>query len=202
MDLNDEALQILLIVRRRLLGRMASVVVKHRESLLNGNSRTNNPLASNADLVEITKSLGELDNAIAALAELGDGDLLIEAAPRPVAASKKTDGEHSEDGIFSTFVQLVGEEKPEAASQELARILQIPLDRVITATRFFTRASKANPELARSLRSLRTDLADTSEAQGVRRLIRTFGLQAVEARMALYALLTRAAQQPAIAAAS
>ncbi len=202
MDTNDEALQILLIVRRRLLDRMASAVVEHRDSLLNGSSRTNNPLAANADLVEITNSLSELDNAIAALAELGDDDVSIEATSQQLIAQKKTDGEESDQGIFAKFIQLVGDDKPEAASQELARVLHIPLDRVITATRFFARASKANPKMVESLRSLHADITHISEADGVRRLIQTFGFQAVESHMALHTLLARAVPQPAIAAAS
>ncbi len=208
MDSNDEALQILLIVRRRLLGRMASAVVENRDALLNGSSRTNNPLAANTDLIEITKSLGELDNAIAGLAELDGEDLPLDvaspqsSAAQPSAATAQASCDAVENGIFSAFTKLVAEDKPEAASHELARVLHIPLDRVITATRFYARASKANPDLADGLRSLHTDIADIPEAEGVRRLIKTFGFQAVESRMALHTLLTRASQRPAIAAAS
>jgi len=201
LDPNDEALQILLIVRRRLLQRMASVVVEHRDVLLNGSSRTNNPLATNTNLIEITKSLGELDNAIAGLAELDDKNLPIEAVPQELSAENAS-GDKAAGGIFSTFLQLVDEEKPVAASRELARVLQIPLDRVITATRYYARASKANADLTDGLRSLHTDIAHISEAEGVRRLIKTFGFQAVESRMALRTLLAIANPQTAIAAAS
>ncbi len=174
---------------------MASVIVKNREMLLNGRSRTNNPLADNADLSEISRSLGELDAAIAGLADWHD-------EPLPHDASEDTRPDPSIDNhahIFNRFVHFVSASRLEEASRELARMLRMPLDGMITATRFFARGLKADPELSERLNQLCSQIAEGSEAECVRMLIQIFGFQAVESRQALQTLRILSHGQGAIA---
>lgn len=187
LNRHDEALEVMLILRRRLLDRMARVIVENRESLLNGKSRTNNPLTSNADLAEMIRNLGDIDRAIAGLADLSIPTGEYET---PVAGNGRNGpGEY---GIFSRFVDLVSKTRLEEASQELSKLLQMPLDRVTTATRFFARTLKADATLPERLAQFWTGLAELSEADATRGLMRIFGFQAVESRMALQALVAKA----------
>ena len=187
MNRHDKALQVLLVVRRRLLDRMASVVVENQRALLNGQAPPNNPLAASADLVEIIKNLDKLDNAIAGLAGVSQDDLPSDAAS-PATAKPTTP---QQDGIFGTYCRLVARNRLEQASRELSRILHMPLDRVITATRFFARTFKVNPSVADELAHLCEPGENWSEAQCLRALIKTFGFQSVESRMAIQALRAR-----------
>lgn len=183
---HDEALEVLLILRRRLLDRMARVIVENREKLLNGTSRTNNPLASNADLAEMIRNLAEIDRAVAGLADMGHarGDEAVATA----LDSKNGNGDY---GIFSRFVELVRHTRLEEASQELSRTFQMALDRVTTATRFFSRTLKADETLPTQLARFSAAVTELSEADATKALMRLFGFQAVEARMAIQALLSK-----------
>ncbi|MFQ5412612.1 MAG: hypothetical protein ACE5EC_09945 [Phycisphaerae bacterium] len=183
MDHREDALEILLIIRHRLLDRMASVIVEHRKTLLNGSSRTNNPLSCNADLAEISRSLGELDAAIAGLADL-PGDFARHDPPDARSNASTENTAH----VFDRFIQLVSASRMEEASQELSRLLRMPLDGMITATRFFFRGMKADPELPKRLNQLCSRVVGGSEAECIGALIQSFGFQAVESRHALQAL--------------
>ncbi|HWL92903.1 MAG TPA: hypothetical protein VNT79_05160 [Phycisphaerae bacterium] len=186
MKRHDEALEVLLILRRRLLDRMAGVIVANRESLLNGRSKTNNPLAADADLAEMIRNLGDIDRAIAGLADLsvGNGEC---AAPAPIAAVNPAEV----CGIFGRFVELVQKTRLEEASQELSRMLQMPLDRATTATRFFARSMKTDATLPAQLGRFWSALGGMTTPEATRSIMRIFGFQAVEARMAMQTLMAR-----------
>lgn len=214
---SKEAVEVLLIIRRRLLQRMASVIVRNRNALLNGQSETNNPLAYHKDVAEIIKTLAELDGAIEGLAPLAKEDLrkmeaMVAAAEDASAASKQElrpmpPGAAAQPApaqpaapaaprkdvpdIFRRFADLVGQERLEEASRELSRILGMSLDPMVTATRFFSRATKANASTPYRLLQICKQLHELSDAQCIKALIQTFGFQAVEARAAMIALKTR-----------
>ncbi len=212
MNESKEAVEVLLIIRRRLLQRMASVIVRNRAALLNGQSETNNPLAYHKDVAEIIKTLAELDGAIEGLAPLAKEDLrkmeamVAEAeesaarteAPAPpippgraAAAATPTAPRKDVPDLFRRFADLVSHERLEEASRELSRILGMPLDPMVTATRFYSRATKANASTPYRLLQICKQIHQLPEAQCIRALIQTFGFQAVEARAAMLALKTR-----------
>lgn len=199
---HDQAMQVLLILRRRLLDRMASIITENSSTLLTGNALLNNPLAANADLREILRNLQELDVAIDGMASRIRDDLsepapAIQSAPvvQPAPAGPPApSAPPPRADPFGEFKQLVANQRLESAAHELARILHMSRDRVMTATRFFSRALKADPCIADRLSNLCDHAGNGSEAECLRTLIRTFGFQAVESRMAMEAL--RAKTQP------
>jgi len=168
-----------------LLDRLASVVVERRSVLLNGGAPPNNPLAASADLVEIIKNLDKLENAIAGLAAVTEDDLRPTAAPSLAPEPREAP---QPANVFSPYCRMVSKNCLEQASRELSQLLHMPQDRMITATRFFARAVKANPALIRDLSKLCDPTHDWTEAQCVRTLIKTFGFQAVESQTAMRAL--------------
>ena len=184
LNRHDEALQVLLVVRRRLLDRLASVVVERRSTLLNGSSPPNNPLAASADLVEIIKNLDKLENAIAGLAAVTEDDVRPAALPSPAPVQREV----RTDNIFAPYCRFVSNNRLEQAARELSKVLHMPQDQMITATRFFARAVKADPSLIRDLAKLCDPARRWTEADCVRTLIKTFGFQAVESRTAMQAL--------------
>lgn len=193
---NEEALEVLLILRRRLLSRMANVIVANREALLNGHSEGNNPLGHNADLAEIIKSLDEIDGLIAGLVPMAKEESASDSSQVSTDLTSSTqsnerDHENQPDDAFLRFRQLVAKDKMEEASRELSRTLQMPLDRMVTATRFYVRAAKADTSLSGLLSSLCSHIGEWSEGDSMRVLIRTFGFQAVESRLAVKVLQAR-----------
>ncbi len=184
MNRHDEALQVLLVVRRRLLDRLASVVVERRGALLNGSVPPNNPLAASADLVEIIKNLDKLENAISGLAAVTEDDSRPSALPPAAPPQREVQDEH----IFAPYCRLVSKNRLEQAARELSRVLHMSQDQMITATRFFERAVKADSSLIRDLSKLSDPAGSLAEAQCIRTLIKTFGFQAVESRTAMQAL--------------
>jgi hypothetical protein len=184
LNQHDEALQVLLVVRRRLLDRLATVVVERRGALLNGTTPPNNPLSASADLVEIIKNLDKLENAIAGLAAVSEDD----ARPTAMPSSPPLQREFRVENFFSPFCRLVSNNSLEQAARELSKVLHMPQDRMITATRFFARAVRADPSLVRELSRLCDPIGNLTEAEGVRALIRIFGFQAVESRTAMQSL--------------
>ena len=189
-----------MILRRRLLNRMASVIVENREALLNGHSEGNNPLGHNTDLTEIMKSLEELDGLISGLVPLTNEET-SESVPQasipqidiePAAQQAKTQDHGNNDDIFLLFRNLVAKDRMEEASRELSKTLQMPLDRMVTATRFFSRAVKTDSTLSELLHRLCTHIEDWPEGECMRALVKTFGFQAVESQLAMKALRTRA----------
>jgi len=181
---HDEALQVLLILRRRLLDRMSTTIVERKDSLLNGRSKTNAPLSSDQDLAEMIRSLSEIDHAISGLADISrNGHGVADLAE--VALDDQT------NGIFGKYVELVRDDRLEEASRELSQVLQMSRDRVITATRFFARCLKADPACVRNLVDLSDAVAGDSDSEAMRIVIKTFGFQAVESRMAIDRLRSR-----------
>lgn len=174
---------------------MARVIVENREKLLNGTSRTNNPLASSADIADMIRNLGEVDRAISGLADLGAGN-----GSAAVAVVEGNGNGRGECGVFSRFVELVRAARFEEASQELAKTLAVPLDRVITATRFFARSLKTDPSLPMQLNQFQLVVGDMTQAEATRAMMRLFGFQAVESRMAIQTLLSKSKPAPAGAA--
>ncbi len=186
LNRHDEALEVLLILRRRLLERLSKSIVQNRETLLNGASKTSNPLSTSGDLADMIRNLGDIDRAVLGLAELSasNGEYSV--------TSKDQESCPQEMGVFSRFVELIRKSRLEEASQELSRTLQIPLDRVITATRFFTRNLKTDPTLPRQLGALWSTVTEMSEAEASKTMMRLFGFQSVESRIAVHTLWARA----------
>lgn len=163
---------------------MSAVIVENRNTLLNGTSKTSNPFSSNSDLSDMIRNLGDIDRAIAGLADL--------SSPAVDAAVNNAMTAAGEDfGIFTRFVDLVRNTRLEEASQELSRMLQVPLDRVITATRFFARTLKTDTTLPRQLGDLWEKIAEMSETDAIRTIMKLFGFQAVESKMAIQSLWAR-----------
>lgn len=166
---------------------MATTVVERRESLLNGRSKTNSPLSSDQDLAEMTRSLSEINHAISGLADIaesefnGQDDPYVDFVPLDSGAA----------GLFARYLELVRGNRLEEASRELSKLFHMSLDRVTTATRFFARTLKAEPRSAANLAELSTAALDESDSQAMRVMIKTFGFQAVESRMALQVLRSR-----------
>jgi len=181
---HDEALKVLLILRRRLLDRMAAAVVERKDSLLNGRSKTNSPLSSDRDLAEMTRSLAEIDHAISGLADIAENE-------HEGAGYDPTHIDPASLGLFARYLELVRASRLEEASRELSQVFHMSLDRVTTATRFFARSLKADPTAAENLLELSAAALDDSDSQAMRAMIKTFGFQAVESRMALEVLRTR-----------
>lgn len=184
LNRHDEALQVLLVVRRRLLDRLATVVVERRGALLNGSTPPNNPLAASADLVEIIKNLDKLENAIAGLAAVTEDDL----RPATLPPSAPLQREVRPDNLFTPYCRLVSKNCLEQAARELSRVLHMSQDQMITATRFFERAVKADSSIIRDLSRLCDPGGSWTEADCIRTLIKTFGFQAVESRTAMQTL--------------
>lgn len=191
MSRHDEALKVLLILRRRLLDRMATAIVERRESLLNGRSKTNSPLSSDQDLAEMTRSLSEIDHAISGLADVAEND---SDSLDPFGDGIPVDS--ASVGLFARYLELVRGGRLEEASRELSKVFHMSLDRVTTATRFFARNLKADPRSAMNLAELSSAAQDESDSQAMRAMIKTFGFQAVESRMALEVLRSRLNETP------
>lgn len=168
---------------------MATAVVERRESLLNGRSKTNSPLSSDQDLAEMIRSLSEIDHAISGLADIADGNADDAFADHELVSPSSV-------GLFTRYLELVRGSQLEAASQELSKLFHMSLDRVTTATRFFARSLKADPRAAANLAELSAAAVDESDSAAMRAMIKTFGFQAVESRMALQVLRTRLNELP------
>lgn len=171
---------------------MATAVVERRDSLLNGRSKTNSPLSSDGDLAEMTRSLSEIDHAISGLADIAESE-------QNGSAGFYGDPEHvdvSSVGLFARYLELVRASRLEEAARELSTLFHMSFDRVTTATRFFARTLKAEPLAAANLAELWAAAMDDSDTQAMRAMIKTFGFQAVESRMALHILRTRLNSAP------
>ena len=174
-----------------MLDRMASLIVKHRDLLLDGRADYNNPLAASADLVELIKQINKVDGAIAGLATVPEGEPAARGSVPASAATTKPASTHAAErqlNPFERFVRLVSANRMEQASQELSKTLQMSHDNMITATRFFARAIKTDASLADQLPRLFEQIHTLPEAKSMRVLVRTFGFQAVESRAAVQAL--------------
>jgi hypothetical protein len=179
-----EAVEILMTLRRRLANRMAVAVVTNKQQLLGRAAFLNSPLDCNTELAEISAGLGKVDQALAAMTPTsgGAGDRIALETP-DVHVSDNQPGR-----TFDCFVSLVEGNRLEEASRELSRILQMPLDRAGTATHFLARTTAAEADLSGGLARLQEQIISGSAADSMRLLMRTFGFQAVESRMAMEAL--------------
>ncbi|MBN2561577.1 MAG: hypothetical protein JXQ75_11665 [Phycisphaerae bacterium] len=185
MTKHSQAVQVLLTMRRRLLDRLADAVTKNADALLHQSTDSHHRLACHHEIEEMATCLGSLDAGIMGLRDVSEGG--NGPASRP-GGTGETGHTHRNDRTFARFVQLVKDDRPEEAAQELVRILRMPLSRLTTATRFFSRALRADPTLALSLSQLPERIENASSAQCMSLLVKTFGFQAVESRMAVQAL--------------
>jgi hypothetical protein len=179
-----EAIEILAAVQRRLVNRLAVAVVMNKQQLLGRGTLLNLPLTCDRDLAEIAAGLGQVNHAIAAIGPCS-GERADRADHEP-AEPRASDDHRSL--TFSRFAQLVIENRLEEASRELSRRLRIPHDRAGTATHFFARAAQANPHGTRGLGVLHEQVTTAPAADCIRLLMKTFGLQAIESRIAMEAL--------------
>lgn len=191
MNAYQEALEVLLILRRRQLDRLASEVVAHRQALLNQPMRAGKPLAVHEPVCELVASLAELETAISGLTPLTREEEKAVPAPRRrrrPPASDRQQASSERRAPFTRFWMLVEHNRQEEAARELSRTLKMSQDRMITATRFFTRAVKADASVLTELDRLCEHFESWPEVDCIRALIRIFGFQAVESLQALYAL--------------
>jgi len=179
-----EAVGVLTAVRRRLVNRLALAVVLNKQQLLGRATLLDSPLTCDPRLAELAAGLCQIDQTLAALktppAEA------MEPIDREQAEKRVSDGQS--DQTFDRFSSLVNENRLEEASRELSRIFQMPHDRACTATQFFARTAQHKPVSASGLAALQEQIASGSTADSMRILMRTFGFQAVESRMAMEAL--------------
>jgi hypothetical protein len=183
----EEAAEILATVRRRLAKRLAVAVVMNKQQLLGRGNLLASPLTCDRELAEMAASLCQVDHAIAAMssrwaAPFGGGD-----TDTPGVQSADTQRRQT----FSRFAQLVAEKRLEEASRELSRILHMPLDRAVTATHCFARGAEANPDNSAMLAVLHQQIATSPVADSIRLLMKTFGFQAVESRLAMETLKSK-----------
>lgn len=186
MSTHAEAIDILNTVRRTLTDRLADAIVRNKRHLLDGANVEGNPFSQHRGLNEMIVGLGHLDTAVAALRAFSG-----ECAPPEQPADRSAPGLGQPprgDFDFRRFTELVVVGRLEEAARELALIFQMPHDRMITATRFYDRAVRADPTIARYLENLPARLQNASSAQCMSLLVKTFGFQAVETRNAVQAL--------------
>lgn len=193
-----EALEILTAVRRSLAYRLSDAIVRNRRMLLEGAGVEGNPFSQNRALDEMIVGLGRLDSAIAALQISGRRPAAVPA--REAASAPGHEDPSLRDGVFAQFTEFMTRGRLEEGARELARILRMPHDRMTTATRFFDRAARADPSIARQLAELPTRLENASSAQCMTLLVKLFGFQAVETRMAVQALQGNTSAAPSAAA--
>ena len=182
-----EAVEILDTLRRRLANRLAVAVVTHRQQLLGRAAFLSSPLDCNTELAEISVGLRKVDQALAAMKHSrgAAGDRSLRETPDAGVS------DNDPDAVFDRFASLVERKRLEEASRELGRLLQMPLDRAGTATRFVARTISGNEDLSERLAVLHAQIKSGSAADSTRLLMRTFGFQAVESRMAMDALLSQ-----------
>jgi hypothetical protein len=183
---HSEALDILIRVRRSLTSQLADAIVREKRVLLENANSVGNPFSRNHALEEMISRLGRLNAAIFALKAAGGAVTAARTEARPTAAG--TQIPPTRDAVFARFIALVAEGHLEEATQELARVLRMPHDRMTTATRFFDRAVRSDPSIAAQLIDLPAHLENASSAQCMSLLVKTFGFQAVETRLAVAAL--------------
>lgn len=191
MTKHDEALEVLRTARRRLLARLAEAVIGSKDALLDEGGDGHDPLTCNHDLDKMTAGLIRLDAAITGLQRLAAGHDDQQATHSQPSESRR---QSQRSNIFDRYVELVAHQRLEEASRELTRILQMPLDQMITATRFFARALRVDPTIAGRLSELPARCGNASGSQCMGLLVKTFGFQAVESRMAIQALQERMRQ--------
>ncbi len=197
-DKYQHAVAILRALRRQVVERMADLLIRNEDNLLRKAAESTNPLGRHYDLEDMTTTLTRLNAGIEALTQA--------ARPGPASdsGSARKSPVHGHGGppspcaasALERYGLLVEEGRLEEAARELAVVLQLPLDRVTTATRFYSRAVRADPSIAEQLASLPHQARTASGAQCMNLLVRTFGFQAVESRMAIEALRRAAAGVP------
>lgn len=177
----ERALQILRTVRKRLADRFVEDVLRNEPALLDPNNRSVVPFACDAELERAAASFAQLDAYIEGLAKL------LRAAGPAVAALPPT-----EDHTYDRFVDLAKEGRLNEAAHVLAAIMPMPMDRVLTATRFFARHQLKEEAAVRTrLAQIRPAIAGKEFSKALQVLMQVFGFQAVEAQIAIRALLAR-----------
>jgi len=189
-DKHQRALAILQALRRQVVERMADLLIRNEDNLLRKATESTNPLGRHYDLEDMTTTLARLNAGIEAVIQATDRDRARDAAATRTGPVHGHGDAASRGGtsVLERYGLLVAEGRLEEAARELAVVLQLPLDRVTTATRFYSRAVRADPSIAEQLASLPHQARTASEAQCMSLLVRTFGFQAVESRMAIEAL--------------
>jgi hypothetical protein len=179
-----EAVEILMALRRRLANRMAVAVVTNKQQLLGRAAFLNSPLDCNREGAEISAGLSKVEQALAAMmpARGAAGDW-IEQGTLDEQVSDNHPGR-----TFDIFASLVEGNRLEEASRELSRVLHMPLDRAGTATRFLARTIANDGDLSDGLAVLQEQINTGPTADSMRLLMRTFGFQAIESRIAMEAL--------------
>ncbi len=194
-DKHEHALNILHALRRQVVERMADLLIRNEDALLRKATESTNPLGRHYDLEDMTTTLTRLNAGIEALAEAGGNHRSTAGAALPrhregFSAPERLPADTAAGPALglARYGRLVSESRLEEAARELAQVLHLPLDRVTTATRFYSRAVQADPTIAEQLASLPDQARTASGAQCMGLLVRTFGFQAVESRMAIEAL--------------
>jgi hypothetical protein len=175
-------LQVLGSLRGKLAERLTDLVLANREVLATAGESEPRPLACCPTLEETAASLCRVDAAVTSL------ERAFGIAGGGACGSRTPQGALDRDGTFDLFITLVKQDRLEEASRELGRVLRMQHDRMTTATRFFSRALKADPSLERRLVTLRRQLATSSSGQVMSHLVKIFGFQAVESRTAIQVL--------------
>lgn len=178
-------MKVLARCRRKLADRFTDLVLAHREPLLESSCEDGTPFQCSAELDRTAQGLVRLARAITAL-----------ETEQPTVAEGRAATPHeaaaSDDSVFDKFSDLISRGRLEEASHELSRVIRMPLDRAITATRFYARTVQAHPEVAGDLDQLCRQVRTSPTAQCMRLLVTTFGLQAVESQMTIQALRDQA----------
>ena len=185
MSNHQQAVKTLRDIRLRLADRLADIVNTNADRLTNPDSRGSDPLATVPELLQVTNSIFRLDGAIACLTDATG------KKAQPHSGASRTErvghGNLSEERL-EEFAEFVNRDQLESAAKLLVGTLRMSLDRAVTATRFFARASSQNPTVRDDLRNLCEQVRTQPASQCMRLLVTTFGLQAVESQEAIKAL--------------
>ncbi len=184
--MNDtaEALEILESARASLVERVCRGISECRHAFVDCDVIGETPFSTDRELARAAGALVRVNAVISAL----------EQADHRTGAIRCVDGPAQRlSDAFARYVDLVRDDRLEEASHLLSSLLSMPLDRMVTATRFFKRARSANPQVVDGLWRLLDTVQDASSAQMMDLLVKTFGFQAVESGMAISSLREAAA---------
>lgn len=177
----ETTLEVLANLRRRWAEYFSDEAARHEMILQQARPDVGGPFAGNANLAELAGQLAELQTLIAAFEQATKSTLPL---PRDDSRPRQI---RTVDSIspFSVFVSFVMDNRLVEATQELSRILPMPVDQLATATDRFARAVHGNPRLADQLEGLCRNLDTLSDPDAARILIQTLGFQVIEAQIAV-----------------
>lgn len=187
MNEKARALDILITARRSLLDRVCRSICENKGAFEENETGGDSAFSTDRELARAAGELVRLNAVLAVLEQetaTESEDSAIGSVPMRLP------------GSFARFVELVDSDRLEEASHMLSGLLKMPLDRMVTATRFFKRSRRANPRIVDLLWRLLDSVKDASSAQLMDLLVKTFGFQAVESGMAISALREAAADSP------